>query len=251
RGTDEIKQFGNVVAEDLPDSIGSSKSPEYQEWKTKLDAAAKELSNRNQKTDAAFLRHFGDVVEKGLKRREELPDRPDLVITQTDYEQLRGLYNKTRKGEELDIGEAGNVQMGNMGQKLRTLLLGDASASTRQSKIKFNSDKLNAERRKALAAEHGTGDFGEALPDIVAKPANNEGSIPTPKAEKAPEPKPQRAAKPALTEQETAIKKQEAKIKRLQNRLNNDELWIHDDDRGTKWKVAQSQLKMEKYNLEQ
>ncbi|MCS5736549.1 hypothetical protein, partial [Herbiconiux daphne] len=38
----------------------------------------------------------------------------------------------------------------------------------------------------------GTGDFGEALPDIVAKPTNNEGSIPTPKEVKAPEPKPRK-----------------------------------------------------------
>ncbi|MFW3388396.1 UNVERIFIED_CONTAM: hypothetical protein RF648_20625, partial [Kocuria sp. CPCC 205274] len=103
---------------------------------------------------------------KGLKRLEELPDHRDLVITQTEYNQLRDMYNKVKKGGELDVEESGNVQMGTMGIKLRTLLLGDANA---RNKIRYNSDRLNAERRKALAEKEGVGEFGEGSPDIKVK----------------------------------------------------------------------------------
>lgn len=163
--TSEVEQFGKYVGESLPENGVGRDSPEYQEWKIKMDMASEELRKRGLKEDAEFLSHFSGMVDRGLKRLEELPDRKDLTMSQEDYNKLRDLYNRVKKGGELDVNEAGNVQMGTMGIKMRTLLQGHSGAIR---KLHSNVE-LKRERTKALHSKDA-GDDGLDAGGIVVKP---------------------------------------------------------------------------------
>lgn len=234
-----VEQFGRVVAEDMPTHTESRNDPEYEAWKTKIDVAVEELRKRKATNEANFISHFASVIDKGLKNLEELPEERNLALSAEDYTQMQNLYQKYVKGDERTVQEAGGTSMGNFGIKMRTWILGHRGEPRGLKK----GPVMKQMRERILINQKGVGEAGIEAPGVSEKPKKSEGVISTPKSETK--------AKPALTKEQAEIKKQETKIKRLKSRLNNDELWIHDDERGTKWKVAQSQLKSEQYKLEQ
>lgn len=174
----QAEEFSSVLAEQLPESVSSRQDPSYRTWKAQTEVAIETLKSNGSHQDAKFMEAFKDAIELGLKRKEELPDHPNLTIDQETFNRLRDLYNQAKKGEPLSAAEQMSSQMGTTGVKFRTLLTDNGKNPGGYP----TKTKLNQLREKVKHETYGPGEDGLSAVGLTVKNVRPALSNVTPEA---------------------------------------------------------------------
>lgn len=166
----ELEMAGGIVGDRIPD-VDSINDPEFAGWKTQMETAISGLRKKGRPRPAHVLETVLNLMETGLKRKEELPGDKykELIWSEKEYQRINQALGVNEEGE-LDIDKNLSNHYGNLGRKMRSLMLGSAKQSVREKYIHLPQRELEAKRAAAK-------DIGEAGIDTAGVVEKKRGAL--------------------------------------------------------------------------
>lgn len=151
---DQIQAISKAVLENIPDNLSSTKDPRFVAMEGAVEALSNNLRATNGKDPAKAIKLTYELINRGLKRKEEFPDNPDLWLSKADMHDVSRIMSGS---------DGGTAWYGLLYEKARLALFG--STNTTDLVIHGNDTikaRMNELRKKGQADKLASGVIGDS-----------------------------------------------------------------------------------------